>query len=573
MGETPDFTRRTLLGGAAAVGAASLLRPGTGLAAALAPGPSIATVRVGLLAGQPGRAGEGRAGEGRAGKGRGVQGAAPVVQAPRTFALVGVQWTSPPDARVELRTRARDGSWGPWARASVRGHDPDGEPAKDGLFGEPIWTGAADFVQLRSPHPVRGVRLHFVSRGGLNVARAARYPLAQPILNAGPGQPPIIARQAWAQGQAPPRHVPPFYGTIKLAFIHHSQTPNGYSRGDVPSMLLSIFDYHRYTRGFFDIAYNFAIDAYGRIWEARAGGIDMPVIGAQAGGYNTESTGVVVLGSYMDVAPSGAAIAALERLVAWKLSLHGLPARGRVTVVVNPADAFYTPFKPGAHVSLPRVAGHRDGDSTDCPGDAFYARLPSIRRRIVRLAGTPARVTLNIPETAGAATAFEASGRLSLLGGRPLAGAPIEIQRFTGSGSARTITGAISASDGTWKEALGLRHNASLRALHRPHPATVTDWVEIAVAPQIELRVDSVSPLRVSGSIDPPKRAVTVDLYAVAPNGRRRRIAHKRVAVKHGGFAAGFGARRPGAYQLLARSAEDDSNAAGTSSPLDVDVP
>ena len=30
-------------------------------------------------------------------------------------------------------------------------------------------------------------------------------------------------------------------------------------------MLLAIFDYHRYVRGFNDIAYNFIIDAFGRI--------------------------------------------------------------------------------------------------------------------------------------------------------------------------------------------------------------------------------------------------------------------------------------------------------------------
>jgi hypothetical protein len=80
-------------------------------------------------------------------------------------------------------------------------------------------------------------------------------------------------------------------GSVQLAFVHHTVSPNGYASGDVPSILRSIFDYHRYVRGFHDIAYNFMIDAFGRIWEARAGGIDLPVIGAQAGGYNAVSTG------------------------------------------------------------------------------------------------------------------------------------------------------------------------------------------------------------------------------------------------------------------------------------------
>ena len=204
---------------------------------------------------------------------------------------------------------------------------------------------------------MQGVRLHFVAprpvpgtpatpaNVALADATAARaFPLAQPVLDAGPGQPPIIARSAWAQGHAPPSHVP-LYGTVKLAFVHHSETPNGYSAGEVPSILLSIFDYHRYVRDYFDIAYNFAVDAFGRIWEARAGGIDLPIVGAHAGGYNAESTGMVVLGSFMDVVPSPAAISALEGLLAWKLALHGVPALGRVTVEVAPYAAFYTRFR------------------------------------------------------------------------------------------------------------------------------------------------------------------------------------------------------------------------------------
>ena len=50
-----------------------------------------------------------------------------------------------------------------------------------------------------------------------------------------------------------------------------------------------------------------------------------------------------------------------------------------MTVRVKPAGAVYSRFPAGAHVSLPRIAGHRDGDSTDCPGDALYGELPSIR--------------------------------------------------------------------------------------------------------------------------------------------------------------------------------------------------
>ena len=112
-------------------------------------------------------------------------------------------------------------------------------------------------------------------------------------------------------------------------------------------MLFAMYQFHRFVRGWHDIGYNFVIDAFGRVWEARQGGIDLAVVGAQAGGYNQQSTGVSLLGTFSSVvSPSRAAIDALERLLAWKLSLHGIPTLGEVTVEVNPSDFFYTPFPP-----------------------------------------------------------------------------------------------------------------------------------------------------------------------------------------------------------------------------------
>ncbi len=352
--QAPRFTRRTVLGGAAAAGAGVLLGPVAGAAArapAVRRGSAAADRVFGSWVG-------------------GLDGGSGVIDAPARFGLAGVQWSRRhDDIRIELRTRTRGGQWSRWALASVTGHDPDSDAGAAHSFGEPVWVGAADMIELRSSRPVHDVTLHFVARaaggagaagvtssgvggagspgaGGGAEATATSAQLAQPVLDAGPGQPPIIARSAWAQGRARPAG-PANYGTIKLAFVHHTDNPNGYSRADVPALLLAIFDYHRFVRGFFDIAYNFMIDAFGRIWEARAGGIDEPVIGAHAGGYNAESTGVAVLGTFMSVVPPPAAIRSLERLLAWKLALHGIPSLGKVMVVVDPAAAFYTPFRAG----------------------------------------------------------------------------------------------------------------------------------------------------------------------------------------------------------------------------------
>jgi hypothetical protein len=493
----------------------------------------------------------------------------------RTFSLVGIQWTAPAEAHVELRAQAPGGHWSPWVAASAGGHDGDGQGPTTTRYGEPVWTGPATAVELRTDRRLTGVGLNFVPPGSTTAhggaSDAASLPLAAPVLAAGSGQPPIIARRAWGHGTAHPRQ-PPFYGSVRLAFVHHTVSANGYSAAEVPGMLRGIFAYHVRVRGWWDIGYNFLIDAFGRIWEGRAGGIDMAVVGAQAGAYNTESTGVAMLGDFMNAVPPPAALHALQQLVAWKLSLHGVPTTGRVTVVVDPGDAFYTRFRPGAHVSLPRVAGHRDGDLTACPGNALYARLPSLRPRIAQLAGTPARVTIGPQSpvmTEGTPTTL--SGTLGLLSGQPLAGAPIELQLLGPRGPATTFLESTTASDGSWSAAVSFAHNSLVRALHRPAPATVSDWIEVFVAPAITLSVESVSPLIVTGSVTPAKGQVTVDVY---PDGvtSGKPISKQKVPAASGTFTAQLSVPGPGNYVVVARTKADAANDAGVSAPLAVSV-
>ncbi|TMM00213.1 MAG: hypothetical protein E6G05_11595 [Actinobacteria bacterium] len=458
------LTRRTALGALAGAGAATLLRPAGGIAALTHRGtaPSVFSLDVGS-----------------------VNGSSPPIAAPREFSLVGVQWSSPPHVRIELRVRRRDGPWSPWAVASTLGHGPDESRPGEPLIGEGIWTGPAEYVELRSSRPLQRVRLHFVAPepaatfGGR--AAAVSPARAQPVLNAGSGQPSIIARQAWAQGKAPPA-VEPSYGTVKLAFVHHTDNPNGYSSAQVPSMLYAIYQFHRYTRGWDDIGYNFVIDLFGRIWEARLGGIDQSVVGAQAGGYNKVSTGVAILGTFDSVLPTGATLDALERLLAWKLSLHGVPTSGRVTVEVNPADAFYTPFKPGAHVSLPRVAGHRDGDSTGCPGDALYGHLPAIRPQVQTLARTPLKLSLFAsPAKVRRGMPVLVYGALKRLSGAPVSGATIELQQISAAGAETTVQRLTTNSGGGWRATLTPQRTVRVRALHRARPAAVSDSALLVV--------------------------------------------------------------------------------------------
>ena len=336
----------------------------------------------------------------------------------------------------------------------------------------------------------------------------------------------------------------------------------------MPGILFGIFAYHVYVRGYWDIAYNFAVDEFGRIWEARAGGIDQPVMGAHAGGYNTESTGMVVLGNFTSLVPSPAALGALERALAWKLSLHGVPTLGRVTVEVDPSGAVYTAFAPGAHVSLPRVAGHRDGDTTSCPGNALYARLPSMRPQIAGLAGAPARLRIYsapaAPVAAGVSTAI--GGLLThLAGGAGLADAPIELQSVGVHGVATTIATTMTDGNGAWSFTLTPAQNVMLRALHQPSPAAVSNVVVHLGGAGADLE----RCFRLAGGGDRhglaragrpwPSTCIGwpadggICWRAGARLGRRRRSP------------PGSGSRKPGSYMVLARTAATARYVAGAS--------
>ena len=477
------LTRRSLLAAAGgAVASAGLTRPARVLGAlAGSAAPSLADRWLGtVVAGQR------------------------TIELARNADLLGLEWQSPADARLHLRFQRYDGHWSDWVSAGASAHGPDRPPQRNALLGEPVWTGGTRAVQLRASHALRGVRMQLVDvSGGVGAHRAAlaaqrsliarlassaSLPLAAPSLQAGPGQPPIVARSAWARGMAHPR-VAPEYGAVRLAFVHHTENPNGYLAGEVPAMLRAIFAFHREVRGWNDIGYNFVIDAFGRIFEARAGGIDEPVVGAHAGGYNLASTGVAVLGSFSSSPISAAAKVALRRLLAWKLALHGVPAQGRVTVRVNPAGAVYSRFPANAPVSLPRIAGHRDADTTDCPGNALYGELRSIRPSVQSLAPSPTLATLVLTRTSPTAATTPASpapasgtgavseglaGTLAFLDGRPIAGASIQIQARSVARRGevvveQTLAQVQSDAAGQWSlpaSVVPAAGHASLRALY-----------------------------------------------------------------------------------------------------------
>jgi hypothetical protein len=285
------------------------------------------------------------------------------------------------------------------------------------------------------------------------------------------------------------------------------------------------------------------------------------VVGAHAGGYNAVSTGIAILGSFSFAEPSPAAMTALQRLLAWKLALHGVPVLGKVRVKVNPSDAFYTPFAPGRRVLLPRIAGHRDGDLTSCPGNELYHRLPAVRTTVHGQAGPGHALTLAASQTQIApGTAVTVSGSYTQTlppSAAPPADAPVQIQSVSGDGKLTTLATVTTDADGAFTATLPFAESAVLRALRASRPASVSNLVAIGVTPVLTLALASTAPVRVSGTVQPAK-PVTVSVYKLV-RGRRTLVSSRRLKAANGAFNAqvSLGRKPHGTYVIVAGVAAD----------------
>jgi hypothetical protein len=191
-------------------------------------------------------------------------------------------------------------------------------------------------------------------------------------------QPPVITRAAWGAREKMRRCGPNYAESVEMAYVHHTVNSNSYSRERADDLIRGIYAYHVQGRRFCDIAYNFLIDRFGRIYEGRYGGMDQPVIGAHAMGFNTGSTGVAALGDFTSRKPPRRVIKAYRSLLSWRLDVAHVRPTG--TARMESAGGSNTKYDKGDMVTVPAVSGHRETGYTSCPGARLYKRLGAIRR-------------------------------------------------------------------------------------------------------------------------------------------------------------------------------------------------
>ena len=515
----------------------------------------------------------------------------PVLRAPRRFNLAGLRWSGSAEPRIAVRVRRSEGRWGRWT--PVAGH-PDGGPdprrAEPGSrsVSSPLWAGEADELQYRLSRPVAGLRLHFVNTTGSTTriarvrtavrAAASSALVAVAALDAARAQTPapaIVPRSAWGAADCAPRG-PAAYGEVKAAFVHHTVTANDYTPAQAPAAVLAICRYHRNANGWNDVGYNFLVDKYGVIYEGRAGGVGLAVLGAQAQGYNAQTTGIANIGTHSTLPQSDAALDSIARLIRWKLPLHGQPTAG--TVPVTSAGGASNRFGRGQEVTLERISGHRDGNSTSCPGEALYAQLPNLRARVGGVAPVTPRTRIDATVGPGVVSfpqQARLTGTLRRLTGAGVSGAPVEVQAFAGRAGWRTVARTTSAAGGAFEALLSPPAKRVLRArfpggqgllgstsrqgvvLVRP---TLTTTRSVSRAPVGRTPV-------IAGTIGPAKRRVLV-VVERRIGGRNRRVARVLVPARGGRFRTAFRLRRAGLFRFSAVFAGDAANLSATGMPV-----
>jgi len=481
------------------------------------------------------------------------------------FNLLGMRWRGRAVPDIDVRVRRPGRGWSPWAELSAHDdHNPD--PRRGERFArasDPLWVGTGNGVQYRLSRPVKGLRLHFVNVAGTGRrARAAQDP-----------QPDVVSRAEWGAGGCPPRESAD-YGTVKAVHVHHTVSLNDYAPTEAPAMVLAICRYHRNSNGWDDIGYNALVDKYGVLYEGRAGGLDQPVIGAQAQGFNSETAGIASIADHTSVGATPQTLDALARYIRWKLQVHLQPLSGPVTLRSSGGSS--SKYGAGAQVTVERVLGHRDTGRTACPGQLLYDQLDALRAMVAsgvatvpsvatRLSGTLADYRVDYGEI------VPVNGLLSGPDGAPLPGEQVEIQ-VNGDGRWLTSRRVLSAADGTFATELKPRKRMYVRMRFPGRPelgGAFSTRLLLRLSPVIDVqrarkRARRWQTVPVKGTVGPRKPFLRLVVQQHV-RGAWRKVGAKTVRARRGRFETSFmpAFRDRYRYSLVAKS-DDDTDRGST---------
>lgn len=315
-----------------------------------------------------------------------------------TFSLVGVTTDEPlePGSRVLVRVREGD-VWTPWQPLTISDHgpDPDSREAQGIRYGtDPLLTQDADGIQVRidTPGGQEPVGTEVVLVDNPVTDDDARLPDPPDGSTIAPvsvakastvaAMPPIISRAEWGADESLRRGSATYSPTIKAAFVHHTATKNNYSPEEAAKQVRNLYNYFTKGRKYSDMAYNFLVDRFGRLYEGRAGGMDRAVVGGHTAGFNDQTFAVSAIGNFQKANPPADQMAAIvdsiASLTAWKLAMNHRDPNGTISLVSD-SGAGTSKYQAGQTATALVLGGHGDIGATSCPGKHLEDQIPAIR--------------------------------------------------------------------------------------------------------------------------------------------------------------------------------------------------
>lgn len=329
--------------------------------------------------------------------------AVPLEQA-EPFLAVGFVWPQTAGhTHLKLRSSTDGATWSEWQKLA---HDADATNEQgEQVSNLALLPASTRFIQCQLESDaalINRLRVIFISPGAtprgtqeqLQSTTQTTYMSQQQASTKYP-KPPVVTRTEWGcpDGQIT-THGTLSYTTVTHLIVHHTATGNTVANNDWPAVMRSIWNFHIFSNGWADVGYNYLIDPNGVIYEGRAGGDN--VMGAHFSGVNGGTMGVSMIGTFTDVAPSEKALNSLRRLLAWKADQRGIDPLGKARHAASGLE-------------LNSISGHRDGPgSTECPGNALYPLLPSLRESVKALFATSTAATVSAASFSADALASEA---------------------------------------------------------------------------------------------------------------------------------------------------------------------
>jgi len=155
--------------------------------------------------------------------------------------------------------------------------------------------------------------------------------------------------------------------------VHHTVEPGNsddFSKERAFAISRAIQNHHMDNNGWIDSGQQFTNSRGGYITEGRHRSLEVlrggtqHVQGANVANHNSEVIGIENEGNYVSADVPQALWDSLVQLVAYIASQYGIPVE--------------------------HIMGHRDFNSTQCPGDVLYARIPELREAVAEVLGAPA---------------------------------------------------------------------------------------------------------------------------------------------------------------------------------------